>query len=115
MAGVNVLAANTKPEAEEQLLAVRRARAVSLYARRRGHTGLDVSDDDADQILASGAAAHVDEMLTYMAAGTPAEVRAYLGGFVELTHADELITVHPARTPDERLTSVLLLGHGSLD
>jgi hypothetical protein len=61
------------------------------------------------------AAAHVDEMLTYMAAGTPADVRAYLDAFAYLTHADELITVHPARTADKRqLNSVLLLGHGSV-
>jgi luciferase family oxidoreductase group 1 len=114
MAGVNVLAASTKTEAEEQLLAVRRARAISLYARRLGHTGLELGDDDADRILASGAAAHVDEMLTYVAAGTATDVRAYLDAFVELTHADELITVHGARTADERLNSVSLLGHGSL-
>jgi alkanesulfonate monooxygenase SsuD/methylene tetrahydromethanopterin reductase-like flavin-dependent oxidoreductase (luciferase family) len=114
MVGVNVLAANTKTEAEEQLLAVRRARAISLYSRRSGQTALDVGDDGADQILASGAAAHVDEMLTYTAAGTAGDVRAYLGAFVELTHADELITVHAAPTADDRLNSVSLLGHGSL-
>jgi luciferase family oxidoreductase group 1 len=109
IAGVNVLAAETKTESEGQLLGVRRARAVSLYARRFGFSGLEVGDEDADRILASGADAHVDEMLTYVAAGTASDVRAYLDTFVELTRADELITVHPARTADQRLASVSLL------
>jgi luciferase family oxidoreductase group 1 len=109
LAGVNVLAAESKAESEQQLLGVRRARAVSLYARQLGQKGLELGDDDADQILASGAAAHVDEMLTYTAAGTPSDVRAYLDEFAGLTGADELITVHQARTAAERLNSVSLL------
>jgi luciferase family oxidoreductase group 1 len=110
IAGVNVLAAETKAETEEQLQSVRRARAVSLYARQFGQKGVELGDDVADEILASGAAAHVDEMLTYTAAGTASEVLAYLDTFVDLTQADELITVHQARTPGERLDSVSLLG-----
>jgi luciferase family oxidoreductase group 1 len=109
IAGVNVLAAASKAESEVQILDVRRARAVSLHARQLGLTDLEVDDEQADQILASGAASHVDEMLTYTAAGTADDVRVQLADFVELTHADELITVHPARTVEERLRSVSLL------
>jgi luciferase family oxidoreductase group 1 len=110
IAGVNVLAAETKAESEEQLVSIRRARAVSLYARQLGQKGLELDDAVADEILASGAAAHVDEMLTYTAAGTASDVREYLDTFVDLTQADELITVHQARTAGERLNSVSLLG-----
>jgi hypothetical protein len=48
-------------------------------------------------------------MLTCMAAGAADDVRSYLHRFVELTEADELITVHPARSADERLRSVSTL------
>jgi luciferase family oxidoreductase group 1 len=106
MVGVNVLAADTSEESDAQLVDVRRARAVSLAARQLGRSALDVGDEEADRILASGAAAHVDEMLTYLAAGTGDQVRAYLEQLVELTEADELITVHPARSRDARLRSV---------
>jgi luciferase family oxidoreductase group 1 len=109
IAGVNVLAADTRAESEAQLLAARRARAISLYGRRLGLTDVEVGDEEADRILMSGAAAAVDEMLTYTAAGAAADVRAYLGRFVEVTRADELITVHAAREADERLRSIALL------
>ncbi len=109
MAGVNVLAADTAAAAEAQLRAVRRARAVSLYGRQLGVTSLDAGDEQADEILAAGAAAHVDEMLTHTALGEPDRVASYLDEFLELTGADELITVHPAPTVEERLHSVTLL------
>ena len=48
-------------------------------------------------------------MLTYTAVGTREEVRRSLDAFALLTEADELITVHPAPTLDERLRSVTLL------
>jgi hypothetical protein len=51
----------------------------------------------------------VDQMLTYTAAGTPAEVREYLSGFLRHTGADELITVHQAPTIEGRIRSVTLL------
>jgi alkanesulfonate monooxygenase SsuD/methylene tetrahydromethanopterin reductase-like flavin-dependent oxidoreductase (luciferase family) len=68
-----------------------------------------VSDDEADRVLAAGAGTHVDQMLTYTAAGRPSEVREYLLGFRDDTGADELITVHPAPLPEERLRSITLL------
>jgi luciferase family oxidoreductase group 1 len=109
MAGVNVLAVDTPDAAQAQLRSIRRARAVGLFGRRFGLTSVDASDEQADEILAAGAAAHVDEMLTYTAAGPPEEVRGVLGEFLRLTEADELITVHPAPEPDDRLRSLTLL------
>jgi luciferase family oxidoreductase group 1 len=109
IAGVNVIAADTTAEAEQQLQSIRRIRAVSLYRRQAGGPEQDVSDEQADQLLASGAGAHVDQMLTYTAAGTPGEVADYLENFLQRTRADELITAHHAPTIEGRLRSVTLL------
>jgi alkanesulfonate monooxygenase SsuD/methylene tetrahydromethanopterin reductase-like flavin-dependent oxidoreductase (luciferase family) len=48
-------------------------------------------------------------MLTYTAAGTPAEVGEYLDRFVKTADADELIVAHQAPTTEARLRSVTLL------
>ena len=102
-------AADTAEDARSQFQAVRRTRAVSLFARQVGLTPAEVTDEQADELLASGAAVHVDHMLSYSAVGTPGEVRDYLDGLVKKTGADELITVHQAPGTDERLRSVTLL------
>jgi luciferase family oxidoreductase group 1 len=103
IAGVNVLAADTSADAQEQLQAARRARAVGLFGR-----GQDLTDQQADELLAQGAGQHVDQMLTYAAVGTPTEVRKYLEGFAERADADELITAHQAPGVEDRLRSVTL-------
>jgi luciferase family oxidoreductase group 1 len=113
LAGVSVIAADSREAAGEQLQAVRRTRAVSLFGHqlgtRGGHANNWPSDAQADQLLAAGAAAHVDHMLTYAAVGTPGEVRDHLDGFARSIGADELITMHEAPTSEERLRSVRLL------
>jgi luciferase family oxidoreductase group 1 len=109
MAGVNVLAADSAAAAATQLQSVRRARAVNLFGRRFGLSGSSVGDEQADEILAAGAAAHVDEMLTHTALGTRDEVRSTLDEFLRLTGVDELITVHPAPAAEDRLRSITLL------
>ena len=115
IAGVNVIAADTASEAETQLQAIRRRRAVNLYGRQLGIKDLDMTDEQADQLLAAGAAAQVDEMLTYTAAGTQRQVHDYLDGFLEHTEADELMVTHQAPTIDGRLRSVVLLGEAMLN
>jgi luciferase family oxidoreductase group 1 len=110
IAGVNVIADDTEGGAREQLLDIRRRRAISLY--RRGRPGQDterLTDEQADQLLAAGLGDHVDQMLTYMAVGTPAQVSDYLDGFIRHTEADELIVAHQAPAIEERLRSVTLL------
>ncbi|HEY3979378.1 MAG TPA: LLM class flavin-dependent oxidoreductase [Streptosporangiaceae bacterium] len=109
IAGVNVIAADTSSAAREQLQVIRRARAVSLYGRGRGIAEPDLTDEQADQLLAGGFGEHVDQMLTYAAIGAPAEVSDYLDGFLRLTGADELIVAHQARGTERRLRSVTLL------
>jgi luciferase family oxidoreductase group 1 len=103
IAGVNVLAADTEAEAKEQLEASRRARAIALFGR-----GQDLTDQQADELLAQGAGRHVDQMLTYAAVGTPAEVGEYLENFRQRADADELITAHQAPAVEDRLRSVTL-------
>ena len=109
IAGVNVIAAETTAAAHEQLIGIRRARAISLFGRRLGVPLEDLTDEQADQLLAAGASAQVDHMMTYTAAGTLREVGEYLDDFLGLTGADELITVHQAPTIEGRLRSVTLL------
>jgi luciferase family oxidoreductase group 1 len=113
MAGVNVLAADTTAIAREQLRDIRRIRAVSLHGRRLGVHEQDVTDEQADQLLAAGLGAQVDHMLTYTAAGTPTEVSDYLDDFLRLTSADELITVHQVPSAEGRLRSVTLLAEAT--
>jgi luciferase family oxidoreductase group 1 len=109
MAGVNVIVAETTAAAHEELMGIRRVRALSLFGRRLGVPMEDLTDEQADQLLAAGASAQVDHMMTYTAAGTPPEVGEYLDDFLRLTAADELITVHQAPTTEGRLRSVTLL------
>jgi luciferase family oxidoreductase group 1 len=113
--GVNVIAADSASAAEEQLQGIRRRRAVNLYARQMGLRDLDLTDEQADQLLAAGAAAPVDEMLTYTAVGTPHDVQTYLDGFVQRTNADELMVAHQAPTIEGRMRSVVLLGEAMMN
>jgi luciferase family oxidoreductase group 1 len=109
IAGVNVLAADTVAEAQTQLQAVRRTRAIGLYGRRIGMTPFEATDEQADRLLAAGMAAQVDQMLTFTAMGTADDVRSYLTAFAERTTADELITAHHAPGVDARLRSIDLV------
>ena len=110
IAGVNVLAADTTAQAHEQLATSRRVRAAALFGR-----GQALTDEQADQLLAQGAAHHVDQMLTYAAVGTPTEVRDYLQNFAKVADADELIVAHQAPTTESRLRSVTLTAEAMAD
>ena len=110
IAGLNVIAADTERAAREQLQGIRRARAISLYGRgRRGQNTADLTDEQADQLLAAGVGDQVDQMLTYSAVGTAAQVSDYLDGFIRQTGADEVIVAHQAPAIEGRLRSVTLL------
>jgi luciferase family oxidoreductase group 1 len=109
IAGVNVAVADTAESARQQLQEIRRIRTAGLYALQRGVSAEDLSEAEVDQLLESGFAAHVDQMLTYTAAGTPNEVSDYLDDFLQFTGADELITVHQAPSIEGRLRSLNLL------
>ena len=108
IAGVNVIAADTTEQARSHLETVRRIRAIGLYGRRPGVDPTSITDEQADQLLAAGLGTHVDEMMTFTAVGTSAEVRSYLAAFAARTGADELITAHHAPDVEARLRSVEL-------
>ncbi|HEY1704716.1 MAG TPA: LLM class flavin-dependent oxidoreductase [Trebonia sp.] len=112
--GVNVFAAPSADEAKAQFQQSRRTRAASLFARQVGLNPSEITDEQADELLAQGAGVHVDEMLTYSAVGTGADVKAYLTEFAEKTGADELITVHQVPGITERLQSVTILAEAIL-
>ncbi|MBK7863945.1 MAG: LLM class flavin-dependent oxidoreductase [Archangiaceae bacterium] len=104
IAGVNVLAADTRVEAEAQARKVWVSRVKVLVGR-----GQKLTDAEAEALLDSPNGASVREMGRYTAVGTAPEVKTFLEGFADLADADELITVHPAPTLEARLHSLELL------
>jgi luciferase family oxidoreductase group 1 len=104
IAGMNVLAADTRADAEAQFRQVKRSRVKLLLGR-----GLDLTDDDAQAILESPAGQSIDAMTRYSAVGGESDVKAYLERFAKLARADEVMTVHPAPTLAARLRSVEIL------
>jgi luciferase family oxidoreductase group 1 len=109
IAGVNVIAADTDDEAQAQLQITRRARVRNLF----GRDGRVFTDDEADAILRSPQAVHVNQMLTYSAVGTPPAVLEYVDRFAEETGADELMVVHQTSTVATRLRSLELLAEAA--
>jgi luciferase family oxidoreductase group 1 len=103
IAGVNVIAADTMSQAQQNLEAVRRTMAVGLFGR-----GQSFTDEEADRLLQQGARQHIDQMFTYAAVGTANVVSDYLERFRKKADADELITAHQAPTAEGRLRSVTL-------
>ena len=109
IAGVNVVAADTDAEARANLEASRRARVRNLFSRGEQR----LNDDEVEAVLRSPQAAHIDQMLTYSAIGTPDVVVAYLDDFQRATGAEELIVVHHAPSVAGRLRSVELLANAA--
>jgi luciferase family oxidoreductase group 1 len=109
IAGVNVLAADTDDDAREQLHVTKRARVKNLFSRG----GQRLTDGEAEQILQSPQAVHVEQMMRYTAVGTPDTVRAFLDTFVGECGADELMVVHSAPTLPQRLRSLELLAEAT--
>src|ERR1700742_4273340 len=110
IAGVGVIAAPDKENAEAQLEITRRARVKNLF---KSPSGGKLNDREVDEVLSSYRAKVVDEMMTYTAVGTGEEAAAYLADFQEKTGAQELITVHYADSVDNRVTSIELLAEAA--
>jgi len=104
IAGMNVLAADSRADAEAQFHRVMLSRVKILLGR-----GLELTDDDAQAILHSPAGQTIKAMATYSAVGEEADVKAEVARFAKLAHADEVMTVHPAPTLAARLRSIELL------
>jgi luciferase family oxidoreductase group 1 len=104
IAAVNVIAAETDEEAQQQWQTVRRWRIARFVT-----PGRDLTDDEADALLESPQGRQIAQMMHYSAIGTPEMVREYLAEFTALAGADELITAHSSPSIDQRLRSVDLL------
>jgi luciferase family oxidoreductase group 1 len=111
IAGMNVIAADSSAAAQEQLEHTRRARVRSLFKRPDGER---LTDGQVREILCSPRGAAVDQMMQCSAVGTPDVVVAELDAFRTRTGVDEVITVHPAATCEQRLRSVELLADVAL-
>lgn len=108
IAGVNVIAADSNADAQEQHRKVKRARVSLLFGKNRTFT-----TEEADVVLESPAGQHVEQMVKYSAVGTPGAVKEYLDGFARHADADELIVAHQSTTTEARLRSVELLAEVS--
>ena len=105
LAAVNVVAA-ANDEAAEALFARAELERVRRFLSRGRER--DLTPDEAVALYDTPAGEQIREMLRYTAIGGPQRVRDELAAFAEHADADELITVHPAPTPAERLESVRL-------
>lgn len=104
---VNVIAADSREEAERQFEARRRTLVKVLF----GQPGRPLSDEQVDALLASPRLAQLEEMVRYTALGTPDAVAEYLDWFREHSDADELMVVHQGESVDARLRSLELTAH----
>jgi len=104
LAGVNVIVDDSDEDGEAQRLDVTRRRVARFLRVPR-----ELTDDEADELLASPQGQGIAQMTHYTAAGSPELVRRYLENFAKEADVDELITVHPSRTVEQRLHSLDLL------
>ncbi len=104
IAGVNVIAADTQADAEEQFHKAKRARVRAL-----ARPGRRLTDDEVDLVLSSPEGAQIEQMVVYSAVGTPNDVRDYLEAFAKHADADELIVALQSPATDARLRSAELV------
>jgi luciferase family oxidoreductase group 1 len=104
IAGVNVIAADTEADAQEQFHKAKRARVRAL-----ARPGIRLSDEEADAVLTTPEGRHIEQMTVYSAVGRPADVRDYLEGFAKHADADELIVALQSPAIEARLRSAELL------
>lgn len=104
LAGLNVIAADDADDAHRQHREVSRRRVARFLRVPR-----ELTDEEADQILTSPQGRSIAEMMHYTAVGDGELVARYVRNFAAEANVDEVITVHPSPTIDERLRSVDLL------
>ncbi|WP_433436028.1 LLM class flavin-dependent oxidoreductase [Nonomuraea sp. CA-141351] len=109
IAALNVIAAETSQEAQEQFLASKRLRVTRFLGRGRTFT-----TEEADMILGSPAGQQIVQMAKYSAVGDPAEVKDYVDWFAEHAGADELMVAFsaPDRKAGLRSAELLAEAHG---
>lgn len=102
---VNVVTAPTAERASDLLAVVRRERVRRFLSIGRP---VELSAEEAEQLIDHPAGQHVLAMMRVTAAGTPDETAAQLDALVTQTGANELITAHPQPDLHDRLESVRL-------
>ncbi|QBI20208.1 LLM class flavin-dependent oxidoreductase [Egibacter rhizosphaerae] len=109
IAGINVIAADRRADAEQQFLEAKRRRVKLLLGRGRALT-----DEDADAILDSPQAGPVLEMVRHTAVGTPDEAIAHLERFAAHADADELMlaSAAPDKAAAHRSLELVAEGYG---
>jgi len=105
IAGVNVVAAADDARAEDVFARTELDRVRRFLSRGRER---ELTADEAGALFDTPAGQEIRGMLRYTALGGPERVREELAAFAAHADADELITVHPAPSPAERLESVRL-------
>ncbi len=104
IAGLNIIAADTAEQAQQDFQVVKRARLSLLAGKGRTFT-----DEEADMILDSPQGQQIKNMVRYSAVGTPDVVKTYLDDFAQHADADEVIVAHQSPTLEGRLRSAELL------
>lgn len=102
---MNVVADESEAAAARQVEDVLRAR-VSLVLP----PGTTITDEQADEILASPHGDRLRQMMSCTALGTGEQAAAQVAAFAERTGADEVIVSHPSLSAADRTRSVRLLG-----
>ena len=104
IAGVNVIAADSEEDAQDQFTKTRRARLRRFLLK----PNVDVPDTEIDRILESPQGAQIAAMMKHTAVGTPPAVREQLLEFADYAQADELMVCHQSPTIEGRLRSIEL-------
>ena len=104
VAAVNVIAADTAEDADEQLVTARRERVRAMVGR-----GRELSEAELDMVMDSPAGQQILHMLHWSAAGTGDEVRSALEDFAATADADELMIAPASPTQEQVLRSLELL------
>ncbi|MBO1900687.1 LLM class flavin-dependent oxidoreductase [Leucobacter weissii] len=104
-AGVNVVAAESDAQAEDLFARTELDRVRRFLSRGRDR---ELTEEEAGALFDAPAGREIRGMLRHTAIGGPERVREELAAFAAHADADELVTVHPAPSPAERLASVRL-------
>ena len=103
--GHSVIAADTDDDAGRQFQRRRRTFAKALFSP----PGNRMTDDQAEELLASPRGAYLNRVFHYSAVGTAESVARTLDSFAAETGADEIITAHHADRTESRVHSIALL------
>lgn len=103
--GHSVIAADTDDDAERQFQRRRRTFAKALFSP----PGNRLTDEQAEELLASPRGAYLNRVFHYSAVGTSHSVVRTLAAFASETGANEIITAHHADRTESRVHSIALL------